>query len=88
MALPTDHARRQCTRRGLSWEMVRSVLGEPEAILPLRPGRARVVVQARRAAGAQGVVLARVFVDIVRRPPEVVTAYCTTASTRHGSPPP
>jgi len=51
-------------------EAVRAVLGGPEAVTPLRPGR---VV----AHGMVGRRLLRVFVDVDRRPPEVVTAYLT-----------
>lgn len=67
----TAHAAEQMIRRQVSELDVRDVLSEPEAVLTVREGR--VVAQALR-----GAYLLRVFVDIDRQPPEVVTLYRTS----------
>ncbi|TKB63621.1 MAG: DUF4258 domain-containing protein [Nitrospira sp.] len=73
----TDHARLEILRRGLSEEMVRAILLAPEQRLEVRPGRE--VLQSKISSGQPGkVFLIRVFVDIDRRPAEVVTAYRTS----------
>ena len=73
----TDHARLEILRRGLSEEMVRAILLAPEQRLEVRPGRE--VLQSQISSGQPGkVFLIRVFVDIDRRPAEVVTAYRTS----------
>jgi hypothetical protein len=76
----TDHAVREFRRRGLGSQDIDSVLGNPEQRFALRPGR--VVLQSRyREAGAE--YLLRVFVDIDRRPAEVVTAYRTSKIAKY-----
>ncbi|MCY4074774.1 MAG: DUF4258 domain-containing protein [Acidobacteria bacterium] len=71
------HARVQMERRGLTVEVVRRVLAEPGQRHVVRRGR--VVVQSRLGLGtAQKEYLVRVFVDVDRRPPTVVTAYRTS----------
>ncbi|TKB92297.1 MAG: DUF4258 domain-containing protein [Nitrospira sp.] len=73
----TDHARLEILRRGLSEEMVRAILLAPEQRIEVRPGRE--VLQSKISSGQPGkVFLIRVFVDIDRRPAEVVTAYRTS----------
>ena len=73
----TDHARLEILRRGLSEEMVRAILLAPEQRLEVRPGRE--VLQSKISSGQPGkVFLIRVFVDIDRRPAEVVTVYRTS----------
>jgi len=73
----TVHAALEMKRRGLSEDMIRSVLAAPEQRWEARPGR--VILQSRVSLGAlaRG-FLVRVFVDVDRRPAEVVTAYRTT----------
>ncbi len=68
----TDHAVFEMTRRGIGSDSVAGVLENPEHIELVRPGRA--VYQAR----LEKKYLLRVFVDIDRRPPEVVTVYRTS----------
>jgi hypothetical protein len=58
-------------KRDIRPEQVRAVLTQPEAVKTVAPGR--VVVQA-----LDGGLLLRVFVDVDRRPPAVVTAYRTS----------
>ena len=70
-AVLTPHARVQLARRGLNEEEVRRVLRTPDEVLPVREGR--IVAQA-----LVGRMLIRVFVDVDRVPPEVVTAYRTS----------
>jgi hypothetical protein len=70
-AVITDHAASQMGKRGIDTADVRAMLAHPESVEPVRPGR--VVAQ-----GMIGVQLLRVFVDVDRKPPEVVTAYLTS----------
>lgn len=57
--------------------MVRAILLAPEQRLEVRPGRE--VLQSKISSGQPGkVFLIRVFVDIDRRPAEVVTVYRTS----------
>ena len=79
-AVLTDHARGQMRRRHLSEASVRAVLSGPAQILPVRAGR--VVAQAI----ARGFLI-RVFVDVDRQPPEVVTAYRTRKIEKYWSQP-
>lgn len=76
----TEHARQQMAKRQLTENDVLEVLRAPEAILPVREGR--VVAQALLAG-----YLVRVFVDVDRSPPEVVTAYRTSKINRYRSQP-
>jgi hypothetical protein len=73
----TPHARVEMNRRGLSDELIRTVLEAPERRLALRPGRH--VLQSRIPMGdpAKEYVV-RVLVNVDRSPNEVVTAYRTS----------
>ena len=65
------------SRRGLSEDAVARVLRAPEQRLEVRPGR--VLFQSRLMLEEPGrTYLVRVFVDVDRRPAQVVTAYRTT----------
>ena len=79
-AVLTDHACEQMRRRQLNEASVRAVLSKPEQILAVRTGR--VVAQA-----AAGGFLIRVFVDVDRQPPEVVTVYRTRKIEKYRSQP-
>jgi len=71
----TEHASLQMDRRSISLEQVRYVLGEPEQRFSVREGRD--VLQSRlRTEGM--LYLVRVFVDIDRKPAEVITVYRTS----------
>jgi hypothetical protein len=71
----TEHAATEIERRGLSTESIDGILKTPEQRLEVRPGR--VVLQSRfHEFGSE--YLLRVFVDIDRKPAEVVTAYRTS----------
>jgi hypothetical protein len=73
----SEHARFELLRRGLSEEAVRAILLSPEQRIEVRPGR--VVLQSKVLLEPPGTVfLLRVFVDVDRRPAEVVTAYLTS----------
>ena len=73
----SEHARRQMAWRGLPEEVVKEVLGRPEQRVAVRAGR--VVLQRRYPTGKPGEsYLVRVFVDVDRKPAEVVTAYRTS----------
>jgi len=85
-AILTDHGRAQLAARGITEAEVRRVLGEPESVAEVRPGR--VVAQAVLSAGnPPGDRLLRVLVDVDRDPPEVVTAYRTSKISKYRSPP-
>lgn len=71
-AFLTDHARHEMARRRVSEAEVRKVLAHPEETSRVRPGR--IVIQSLLADGH----LLRVFVDVGRSPPEVVTVYRTS----------
>lgn len=70
-AVITGHAQSRMARRQISEQELRQLLNNPEEILSVREGR--VVAQ-----GMSGDYLLRVFVDVDRDPPEVVTAYRTS----------
>ena len=73
----TNHARYEMERRQITEIEVAAVLSAPEQAERVRPGR--VVYQSRIEHGERPEVhLLRVFVDVDRRPAEVVTAYRTS----------
>ncbi len=73
----TDHALTEMARRGISQEHVRNVLANPEQTEKIREGRA--VYQAKCDTGEPPkTYILRVFVDIDRKPPHVVTVYRTS----------
>ncbi len=83
-AILTDHAREQMAKRGISESQVRSLLGKPCDRRPVRPGR--IMVQGMISVGAPPVdYLLRVFLDVDRSPPEVVTSYRTSKIDKYRS---
>ncbi|HKP53784.1 MAG TPA: DUF4258 domain-containing protein [Chloroflexia bacterium] len=73
----TLHAIIEMARRGISEADVAYVLSAPEQEAPVRPGRK--VYQSRiEMDDPPKLYLLRVFVDIDRKPPEVVTVYRTS----------
>ena len=75
--LLTDHAHLEMQRRGIAEADVTAVLAAPEQSEEVRPGRC--VYQSRMTFDDPSkVYLLRVFVDIDREPPEVVTVYRTS----------
>jgi len=77
-AVMTDHARERAGERGITEARIREVLRSPQQVHRVRPGR--VVAQSVIDLG-----LYRVFVDVDRRPPEVVTAYRTSKIDKYRS---
>ena len=74
--------RLEMERRGLKEETVRLVLSAAEHRMEVRPGR--IVLQSRLPLGAPArAYLVRVFVDVDRRPPEVVTVYRTSRISKY-----
>jgi hypothetical protein len=70
----TDHARLEMARRQISGAEVTRVLASPEQTELVREGRA--VYQSRITSGESSKpYVLRVFVDIDREPPAVVTIY-------------
>lgn len=78
----TEHAAREMERRGLTQDTIGQVLANPEQQEDVRPGR--IVVQSRIFMGVPArEYLMRVFVDVDRRPAEVVTAYRTSKISKY-----
>ncbi len=73
----TDHARLELTRRRIDETLVARVLKSPEQTELIRAGRK--LFQSRMDLGRPSKpYLLRVFVDVDRQPPEVVTVYQTS----------
>ncbi len=73
----TDHALTEMARRNISREDVRKVLATPEQMELIREGR--TVYQSRLEMGEPlKIYILRVFVDIDRKPPHIVTVYRTS----------
>jgi len=78
----TTHAAFEMARRRIDEETVHGVLSAPEQRVPVRPGRD--VFQSRVDVGeSRKGYLVRVFVDVDRSPPEVVTAYMTSRINKY-----
>lgn len=78
----TEHALQELRRRGLTEEMMREVLIKPEQQQDVRPGR--IVLQSRITMDVPAKeYLMRVFVDVDRKPAEVVTAYRTSKISKY-----
>ena len=78
----TTHAQEEMNRRQISSDEVDNVLAAPEQIQSVRQGRD--VYQSRIEAGKPlQKYLLRVFVDVDRDPPEVVTVYRTSKVTKY-----
>jgi len=73
----TDHALFEMARRGISEDQVAAVLAKPEQTESVRKGRRVYQSKINFGEPPQGYIL-RVFVDIDRDPPQVVTAYRTS----------
>jgi hypothetical protein len=74
------HAAYEIDRRGIKVETINQILKNPGQRFDVRPGR--VVLQSRiQESGRE--FLIRVFVDIDRRPAEVVTAYRTSKIVKY-----
>lgn len=71
----TRHAAEEMRRRGIDEMAMRQVLQTPEQRETVRPGRD--VLQSRISVESRTYLL-RVFVDVDRDPPEVVTVYRTS----------
>lgn len=78
----TEHAREEMSRRQISPDDVANVLTAPEQIGFVREGRN--VYQSRIEVGKPNrKYLLRVFVDVDREPPEVVTVYRTSKIAKY-----
>ena len=81
-AVLTLHAAYEIERRGLTEEIVRGVLLNPEQREQLQPGRC--VFQSRLDMGSPPkAYLVRVIVDTERSRPEIVTAYRTSKISKY-----
>lgn len=80
----TDHARLEMGRRQISEDEIAKILAKPEQILNDRPGR--MVYQSRIDMGEPpNPYLIRVFVDVDRDLPEIVTVYRTSKVEKYWS---
>lgn len=77
----TDHARDQLARRALSETDLQRALAGPLRSEPVRPGRCVYQMLFTNANGIAG--LLRVFIDVDREPPEVVTVYFTSKLSKY-----
>jgi len=78
----TEHAKEEMARRQISQADVANVLAAPEQIQAVRQGRD--VYQSRIKTGKPPKrYLIRVFIDIDRKPAEVVTVYRTSKITKY-----
>lgn len=78
----TDHAYSEMARRQITEAQVVEVLHTPEQIETVRVGR--VVYQSRFESGEpRKTYLLRVFIDIDRDPPAVVTVYRTSKIAKY-----
>ncbi|MCC7018447.1 MAG: DUF4258 domain-containing protein [Ardenticatenales bacterium] len=77
----TDHARDQLARRGLSEADLQQALAGHVRSEPVRTGRCVYQLMFTNVSGTAG--LLRVFVDVDREPPEVVTVYFTSKLTKY-----
>ena len=71
-AVFTEHAAREMRRRDVAEEDVREALRRPEGVRTVRPGRSVAQRLFLRGEPSRSYLL-RVFVDIDRTPPEIVT---------------
>ena len=78
--LLTDRARFEMARRQVSEKEVAQVLAAPEYTELVRAGRA---LYQSRAGDGDKIYLLRVFVDIDREPPKVVTVYRTSKIAKY-----
>jgi hypothetical protein len=79
------HAREEMIHRGISEEEIRAVLRAPGQVESARPGR--IVLSGLQQATGQRTFVLRVFVDIDRSPPVVVTAYRSSKISKYWSQP-
>lgn len=84
-AVFTEHALREMRRRDVAEDDVRQVLRDPEGVRTLRPGRLVAQRLFLREEPSRPYLL-RVFVDIDRMPPEIVTVYWTSRIGKYRSP--
>lgn len=78
----TDHARTEMARRQIQESDVASVLAALEQTETIRAGRE--VYQSRLTLGDPAATyLLRVFVDVDRQPPDVVTVYRTSKIAKY-----
>ena len=78
----TDHARFEMARRRITAAQINRVLSAPEQTELARPGR--MVYQSRvEFDEPPRTYLLRVFVDVDRQPPEVVTVYRTGKTDKY-----
>ena len=73
----TAHALTEMARRSISQEDVRNALANPEQVEMVREGRAVYQEKLDMGEPPKTYVL-RVFVDIDRKPPHIVTVYRTS----------
>jgi hypothetical protein len=76
----TEHALFEMQRRRIEESILRAVLAGPEQRFTVRAGRD--VLQSRIGTGRKPYLL-RIFVDVDRKPAEVVTMYLTSRVAKY-----
>jgi hypothetical protein len=80
----TDHARLEMERRQIGEDEIAKIVAKPEQILNYRPGR--MVYQSRIDMGEPPKpYLIRIFIDVDRDLPEIVTVYRTSKVEKYWS---
>lgn len=82
-AVWTPHALEQIAARGVQREAVEAALLAPTKVEEVREGR--VMATFPTEIDGKGYLI-RVFVDVDRTPPEIVTSYRTSKILKYGSP--
>lgn len=73
----SDHAREQMAERGITEEMVLTIVENPQQTIPLEPDK--VVYQSLQYFDEEAKeYLVRVFVNIIKEPDLVITVYRTS----------
>lgn len=85
-AILSPHARVELARRGITEAEVRAALESPGRQAEVRPGRVVLTTLHESDPGGRAYVL-RVFVDIDRSPPVVVTVYRSSKIGKYWSQP-
>lgn len=78
----TAHALAEMARRDVDLGVVTEIIAQPEQRLSVRPGRD--VLQSRVRIDSK-IYVVRVFVDVDRSPPEIVTVYRTSKVGKYWS---
>ena len=83
-AIFSNHALSEMARRNIQKHTVNEIVSMPDAIRPVREGRV-VLHKTLIAEGTKKALLYRLFIDIDRKPPVIVTVYATSKIAKYES---